>query len=244
MSTPAFPSLTDAFLYCRDMDASLNERLEAFSEATRYLIPGYQEAVDRMVGRLKAHDTGEAAPKPGERMPPFAMPDDKGQLVTLDGLLSEGPLAMTFHRGHWCPYCRINTRALAEAQTEVASEGGRLAAIMPERQAFAATFKAEGEVYYPILTDIDNGYALSLNLAIWVGEEMQQILESGGRKVPDYQGNQAWVMPIPATFVIARDGSITARFIDPDYRKRMTIEDLLTALKSAQIPAKTDPKSG
>ena len=243
MSTPAFQSLTEAFLYCRDMDASLNERLEAFSEATRYLIPGYQEAVDRMVGRLKAHDVGEAAPKPGERMPPFAMPDDRGQLVTLDDLLSEGPLAMTFHRGHWCPYCRINTRALAEAQTQVASEGGRLAAIMPERQEFAATFKAEGEVYYPILTDIDNGYALSLNLAIWVGEEMQQILESGGRKVPDYQGNQAWVMPIPATFVIAQDGRITARFIDPDYRKRMTIEDLLTALKAAQIPAETDPKS-
>jgi len=243
MSTPAFPSLTEAFLYCRDMDASLSERLEAFSEATRYLIPGYQEAVDRMVGRLKAHDAGEAAPKPGERMPPFAMPDDRGQLVTLDDLLSEGPLAMTFHRGHWCPYCRINTRALAEAQTQVASEGGRLAAIMPERQEFAATFKAEGEVHYPILTDIDNGYALSLNLAIWVGEEMQRILESGGRKVPDYQGNQAWVMPIPATFVIARDGHITARFIDPDYRKRMTIEDLLTALKTAQISAETEPKS-
>ena len=54
MSTPAFATLTEAFLYCRDMDASLNERLEAFSEATRYLIPGYQEAVDRMVDRLKA----------------------------------------------------------------------------------------------------------------------------------------------------------------------------------------------
>ena len=65
----AFASLPEAFLYCRDMDASLNERLEAFSDATRYLIPGYQEAVDRMVGRLKAHDAGQAAPKPGEPMP-------------------------------------------------------------------------------------------------------------------------------------------------------------------------------
>jgi peroxiredoxin len=243
MSTPAFPSLTEAFLYCRDMDASLNERLEAFSEATRYLIPGYQEAVDRMVGRLKAHDAGRAAPKPGEVMPPFAMPDDQGRLVTLDALLKDGPLAMTFHRGHWCPYCRINTRALAEAQTQIASEGGRLAAIMPERQQFAATFKAEGEVRYPVLTDIDNGYALSLNLVFWVGEEMQRILEEGGRDVPDYQGNQTWVLPIPATFVVAQDGRITARFIDPDYRKRMTIEHLLEALKNAQIPVESEPKS-
>jgi peroxiredoxin len=89
-------------------------------------------------------------------------------------------------------------------------------------------------VRYPVLTDIDNGYALSLNLAVWVGEEMQKILESGGRKVPEYQGNQAWVMPIPATFVIARNGIVKARFIDPDYRKRVTVEDLLAALKSAQ----------
>jgi peroxiredoxin len=111
---------------------------------------------------------------------------------------------------------------------------------MPDRQQFAATFKAEGEVQYPVLTDIDNGYALSLNLAVWVGEEMQRILESGGRNVPDYQGNRAWVMPIPATFIIAQDGVITARFIDPDYRKRMTIEQLLAALKNAQISAESD----
>ncbi len=232
MKHPAFATLDEAFRYCRDMDASLNERLEAFSEATRYLIPGYQEAVDRMVGRLKAYDAGLTAPQPGEPMPPFAMPDEEGHLVTLDALLSAGPLAMTFHRGHWCPYCRINTRALAEVQVQIASDGAHLAAIMPERQQFAAAFKQEGEVRYPVLTDIDNGYALSLNLAIWVGEEMQQILEAGGRAVPDYQGNQAWVMPIPATFVVAGDGVVTARFIDPDYRNRMTIEDLLAALRA------------
>jgi len=233
MKHPAFATLDEAFRYCRDMDASLNERLDAFSEATRYLIPGYQEAVDRMVGRFKSYDAGQTAPKPGEKMPPFAMPDEQGRLVTLDGLLGDGPLAMTFHRGHWCPYCRINTRALAEAQEKIAADGAHLAAIMPDRQHFAAAFKAEGEVHYPILTDIDNGYALSLNLAVWVGDEMQEILESGGRAVPEYQGNQTWVMPIPATFVVGRDGVVTARFIDPDYRNRMTIAELLAALKAA-----------
>ena len=79
-----------------------------------------------------------------------------------------------------------------------------------------------------MLTDIDNGYALSLNLAIWVGDEMQKILESGGRQLPE----------IPATFVIARDGTITARFIDPDFRKRVAVEDLLKALQDAQSQGK------
>jgi peroxiredoxin len=233
MKRPAFATLDEAFRYCRDMDASLHERLEAFNEATRYLIPGYQEAVDRMVGRFKSFDAGESAPRPGEKMPPFAMPDERGRLVTLDALLADGPLAMTFHRGHWCPYCRINTRVLAETQERIAAEGAQIAAIMPDRQRFAAAFKAEGEVRYPILTDIDNGYALSLNLAVWIGDEMQRILEAGGRNVPAYQGNETWVMPIPATFVIDRSGVITARFIDPDYRNRMTIEELLAALEAA-----------
>src|SRR5262245_60821171 len=135
MTTPAFGSLGEAFLYCRDMDASLSERLDAFSSATRYLNPGYQEAVDRLVRRLKAYDAGKAAPKPGEPMPPFAMPDEQGHLVRLDVLRA----------GHWCPYCRINTRAFAEAQERIASKGANLAAIMPDRQRFAALFKAEGE---------------------------------------------------------------------------------------------------
>jgi peroxiredoxin len=171
-------------------------------------------------------------------MPPFAMPDEQGHLVTLDALLAEGPLAMTFHRG-----LRINIRAFAEAQERIASNGANLAAIMPDRQCFAALFKAEGEVRYPVLTDIDNGYALSLNLATWVGDEMQKILESGGRQLPDYQGNNAWVLPIPATFVIAKDGTITARFIDLDFRKRVAIKDLLKALQDAQSQGEAGRKA-
>src|SRR4029453_18392786 len=103
MAIPVFNALQEAFLYCRDMDAPLNERLEAFSEATRYLISGYQEAVDRMFARLKGHNVGQTAPAPGDPMPAFAMPDEEGHIVTLDDLLRSGPLAISFHRGHWCP---------------------------------------------------------------------------------------------------------------------------------------------
>ena len=38
-------------------------------------------------------------------------------------------------------------------------------------------------------------------------------------------------LPIPATFVVGQDGHIKARFVDPDYRNRMAIEDLIAALK-------------
>jgi peroxiredoxin len=232
-SKPLSELLEEAFVQCRDMDASLAERLQAFADAVRRLGPNFQDAVDDLVARLKEHDVGETAPKPGEKMPSFVLPDERGQLVSLEKLLEEGPVAVTFHRGHWCPYCRINTRALAEAQGQIAAEGGRVAAIMPDREHFTAGLKAESDAPFPILTDFDNGYALSLNLAFWVGEEMQDLMSSAGWDVSRSQGSNTWLLPVPATFVVGTDGEVKARFVDPDYRKRMTIEDLLSALRRA-----------
>ena len=225
--------LEEAFVRCRDMDASLAERLQAFADAVRRFGPQFQDAVDGLVQRLKQHDVGENAPKPGEAMPNFILPDEKGQLVSLDILLRSGPVAVTFHRGHWCPYCRINTRALAEAQEQIAAEGGQVAAIMPDREQFTAELKAQSEAPFPILTDFDNGYALSLNLAFYVGEEMQKMMTGAGWDVSRSQGSDTWLLPVPGTFVVATSGTVKARFVDPDYRKRMTIEDLLSALRTA-----------
>ena len=164
-------------------------------------------------------------------MPPFLLPDEQGHFVALTKLLDHGPVAVTFHRGHWCPYCRINTDALAKAQKDIVAEGGQVVAVMPDRQQFAAEFKSELRAPFPILTDLDNGYALSLNLAIWVGEEMERFISAAGWNVPKFQGNNSWFLPIPATFVVGQDGHIKARFVDPDYRKRMAIEDVLAALR-------------
>lgn len=233
MTTPVFRNVDEAFSYCRDMDASLRERLETFSAAARTLRPEMQEAVDRMVARLATHDAGAAAPQVGDVMPPFFLPNERGDLVSLASLLKVGPVAVTFHRGHWCPYCRISTKALAETQARIAAAGAQIVAIMPDRHQFAATFKSEAKVYYPVLTDMDNGYAMSLSLAIWVGAEVQGLMAVSGRDLPRYQGNEAWVLPIPASFVVDGDGYVQARFIDPDYRRRMAIEDLLAALRNA-----------
>jgi peroxiredoxin len=232
-SKPLSELLEEAFVQCRDMDASLAERLQAFADAVGELGPIFQSSVDDLVARLRAHDVGDNAPRPGEKMPDFVLPDARGQLVSLGQLLEKGPVAVTFHRGRWCPYCRINTKALAEAQDEIAAEGGQVAAIMPDREHFASELKAESGAPFPILTDIDNGYALSLNLAFWVGEEMQKLMCQAGWDVAPSQGSDTWLLPIPATFVVGTDGEVKARFVDPDYRKRMTIEDLLAALKAA-----------
>ena len=167
-------NLDEVFKECRDMDASLAERLATFAAAVRSRLPLFAAAVDRLVMRLRENGAGDAAPKQGDPMPPFLLPDETNRLVSLEQLLQAGPVAVTFHRGHWCPYCRININALARANEMISREGGQIVAIVPERQQYAMEFKIDGQAAFPILTDIDNGYAMSLNLAVWVGDELRQ----------------------------------------------------------------------
>ena len=227
-------NLDEAFKHARELDVSLGEQLRAFADSARQRQPDFAAAVDRLVERLRRHGAGESAPQVGEAMPPFVLPDDGGHMISLDQLLARGPVAVTFHRGHWCPYCRININALVRAQREIAAAGGQIIAIMPEREEYALAMKSEADAPFPILADIDNGYAMSLNLVIWVGAEMEKALSERARDLPKYQGNDAWMLPIPATFVVGTDGIITARFVDPDYRKRMDIDDMLAALRRAR----------
>jgi peroxiredoxin len=220
-----------AFQRCRDMEGTLNEQLRAYANAGREIFPAYGEAVDRLVARLAENGGGENAPRPGEVMPPFILPDENGRLLTLPTLLERGPVAVMFFRGHWCPYCRLNVHAIIQAQDRIKLMGAQIVAIMPETQEFTEKFKADSGAPFPVLTDLDNGYALSLNLAIWLGTEIQRLLAY--QDMAKFHGNDGWLLPIPAVFVVGRDGIVKARSVDPDFRKRMEIDDLLKALESA-----------
>ena len=232
-SKPLTVAIEDAIERARNMDASVNERLKVVADEVRELSPHFASAVDRLIGRLADNDVGSMSPAPGDPMPPFMMPDDQGNLVSLESLIAKGPVAIAFNRGHWCPYCRINTTALGEVQEVAAAAGAQIVAILPDRQKFTTALKNDTSATFPILTDIDNGYAMTLNLVMWVGAEMQELMNTAGFHTPTSQGNDSWMLPVPATFVVGTDGLVKARYVDPDYRKRMEIDDLLAALKTA-----------
>ncbi len=158
-----------AFLRCRDMEGPLGERLDAYAAAGRDIFPAYSDAVDRLVARVHANGGGENAPRPGEPMPPFLLPDETGTLVGMQSLLADGPLAVMFFRGHWCPYCRLNVRAVIQAIDRIKAMAAMSSRSCRRRRPYSAKFKADSAASFPVLTDLDNGYALSLNLAIWLG---------------------------------------------------------------------------
>jgi peroxiredoxin len=225
-------AVRDAFVECREMDASLVDRLDAFADSLRRIDPAFSGAVDRLVNRLQQAKVGAGAPKIGDTLPPFYLPDEGGRIVALPEMIAKGPLAVVVHRGHWCPYCRINTRSLAEALPRIEAAGGQVVAIVPDRQRYADQIREEAEGLFPILVDMDNGYAMSLNVVFWVGDEMRRFMSEAGVNLSEYQGNESWMVPVPATFVVGKDGVVTERFVDPDYRKRMTVEAMLEAFRS------------
>ena len=225
--------LEDAADRSRDMNVPLGQRLKAVADEVRRLSPEFAEIVDRMVARLVANNVGQSAPQPGEPMPDFILPDEAGRLVRLTDLLEKGPVVLSFHRGHWCPYCRLNADGLAKIAPEVESLGAQIVAISPEKGRYGAELKSYAKAPFPVLADINNGYALELNLLFWVGDEKRKAMKAGGFDIAPYMGNETWMLPIPATFIVGRDGVVKARYIDPDYRQRIDLDELLAALKSA-----------
>jgi len=228
MIHPSVAALEAVFQAVRDQDLPLGERLRLISDCYQATAPLYAQAAQSLIERLEAVNAGDGAPRVGEVMPDFLMPDHDGRLIRLSELLDRGPVVLAFHRGHWCPYCRLNMSGLADIQQQVGPV--QIAAISAEVQEYTRGLRDEARATFPFLSDVGAGYALSIDLAIWIDEKMSRMIDRTGWNIPSYQGGGGWILPIPAVFVVRRDGTVAARHIDPDYRRRMELDDLLAAV--------------
>lgn len=247
VGSAASPSLADELdartQRCKDMDAPLATRLEELAADVRRLSPQFADVVERMVRRLRESGAGETAPQVGAPMVPFVLPDEGGRLRSLQEFLGTGPAVIAFHRGHWCPYCRIEARALAQVEPEVERIGGRIVLITPETRDYTRKMKAEAGGRFPILSDLDNGYALGLDLAIRINDEKRDAMVAVGWDISAFHSNDDWILPIPAAFVVDGSGIVRGRFVDPDYRRRIDIEGLLDAVRHARATVPPGPPS-
>jgi peroxiredoxin len=225
-------SLAEALVLAESRNASLKSRLSEYrSESTR-LRPDIAKAYDQLVERLDMLDRGEVGPRLGEPMPEFALPDEQGRLVTLSSLVRSGPAVISINRGHWCPYCKLELRSLAAINGEIERLGARTVSIMPDTAQFTGSYAVKSELPFPILSDMDLGYSLSLGLVFWVGAEIRRLYEDVGVELEKYQGNQGYFLPMAAKFVVGRDGLVTARQVNIEFRERMAPEAIIAALQA------------
>ncbi len=209
----------------------LNPQLSAYSADSRNRRADISSAYDGLVARLDALDRGEIGPKLGEPMPDFMLPDEGGRLVRLEVLRQSGPVVVSFNRGHWCPYCRLDLRALAAHHSRMHSLGASVVSIMPDSAQFTADYAASNDLPFPVLTDMDLGYSLSLGLVFWVGPEVERLYREVGIVLDQYQRNGSHFLPMAAKFIVGRDGNIKARSVNIEFRQRMEPHEVVGVLE-------------
>jgi len=212
-------------------DASLSPKLAAYRRESEIRRPDFAKAYNDLVERLSVLDQGRVGPKVGHLMPHFYLPDEGGRLVSLPSLLQSGPVVISINRGHWCPYCKLELRSLAAINNQIERLGARVISIVPDSARFTDDYVANNDLPFPVLSDIDLGYSLSLGLIFWVGAEIKRLYKEVGIELEKYHGNQAFFLPIAAKFIVGPDGLVIARQANVEFRERMEPETVLTTLQ-------------
>src|SRR5690242_8314582 len=179
--------------------------------------------------------------KAGDRAPAFELPDGDGMLWRSNDLLRSGPLdypftpktgangalVIVFFRGRWCAYCNAQLSALQEIHSRIAEAGASLVAISPQTQKHSYMTRDMHKLRFPVLSDAGNQVARKFGLVYRLSPEMQAMYESIMTKLPGYNGDQSWELPLAATYVVQPDGRISYARVDVDWRQRPEPEELL-----------------
>ena len=104
-------------------------------------------------------------------------------------------------------------------------------AISPETPNVSLSTAEKNELDFEVLSDVGNRVAKSLGLVFSLPEELRPIYSQFGIDIPAHNGDTTFELPIPATYVIASDGTVSLEFVDPDYTQRLDPSKVVDALK-------------
>jgi peroxiredoxin len=188
--------------------------------------------MDRMVDDLRRSGIVEQAPASGAIAPGFTLPDARGGDVDLHRLLARGPVVVAFYRGGWCPYCNLQLRAYQRALPDLHALGAELVAVSPQLPDASLSTAERNDLAFPVLSDVGNRVARAYGLVFALPDEViAYYREHRKHDLTAANGPGHWELPVPATFVIARDGRIVLADVDPDYTRRLEPAAILEALE-------------
>jgi peroxiredoxin len=194
--------------------------------------PEIREAMRRADLDLAGSGIAERALKAGDLAPDFVLPDALGGQVRLSTLLAKGNVVLSFYRGGWCPYCNLELRALQLALPAFLQLGATLVAVSPQTPDASLSTAEKNALAFPVLSDANSRVARAFGVAFDLSDELRPIYARFGHALPDVNGDASWQLPIPATYVIGRDGVITLAFVDVDYRNRLEPADIVATLRA------------
>ena len=203
---------------------------ERKAQIAKYVPPEAQAVHARAIRELEELGIRERALPRGVRAPNFELPDQEGRRVSSTELLQTTVLVICFFRGRWCPFCVGQLEAMNAVLPQIQAVGAALLAISPQtlRQSF---FMAEQhKLNFPLLSDGRNQVARQFGLVYRVPEYQQSVYQRAFINLPIANGDDSWELPIPATYIIGRGGSVRYASLNPDYSVRPEPEEVLDHL--------------
>lgn len=208
---------------------TLNQiRTELFSTFS----PADWDSYNHLVGFLRDTNVAAQALKAGDAAPEFLLPDSSGRLHSSERLRRDGPLVVSFFRGGWCPFCTAELRALQAAKTEFDDLGARLVVITPETRDFPRQLRQDLSLDLKMLSDVDYGVAISYGVLFRVPDETKAHYSGLGFDFGARHDSSIWMLPIPATYVIDREGLIRSAFVEPDFTIRQEPAEIIAAVRA------------
>lgn len=113
---------------------------------------------------------------------------------------------------------------------EIAAAGASLATLSPQLPEFVLPWRDEDGIAFPLVLDLGLAVARSFGLTFALPDYLRELYLGMGIDLPRFNGDESWELPLPATFVIARDGSIVYVSADPDYTVRPEPDEVLAAI--------------
>ena len=208
--------------------AELQDSLDKLKEKIEGGMP--PEAVATMHKATKdLEDSGIAAGilKKGDKAPEFILKNHKGETVVSSELLKKGPLVVTFYRGVWCPYCNKDLAYLKRFKEQFEEKGATIVCISPQLEGFNSQIIEQQKLNYDLLSDQGNNIAGAFGLRWAMVDPLKSLYDSFGINLPKYNGDESWTLPVPARFIIGKDGVIKYAEFSVDYTKRPNPDVLL-----------------
>jgi len=209
---------------------------EIFAERKELIakyVPTETQAVHAQgVAELKARALAANILPVGARSPQFELPDHDGKLVHSSDLLAKGRLVLCFIRGRWCPFCVGQMEAMNLIVPQIERAGASLVAISPQTVKQSVFMHDQHKLRFPLLSDAGNQVARQFHLTYRVPAAQEAVYRRAFVNLPLVNGDDSWELPIPATYVIDRDGTVLYASADEDYAERPEPEEIARVLQN------------